>query len=141
MTALTWYDLLILIGIPSLISGIALFLFARFVNRRDKKKEQKEKEQKAISDDIVLLKEGQQASLQMMLYIYGDKYLQRGYITLLEKTCYEKMYKSYHQLGQNGVMTDMYERVMALPNEHTVISVKSKKKKLKPHQQGQLQAV
>lgn len=139
MTFLTWYDFLVLIGVPSLISGLALFLFARFVNRRDKKREKKEKEQKAISDDIALLKDGQQASLQMMLYVYGDKYLERKYITLLEKTCYEKMYKSYHQLGQNGVMTDMYERVMALPNEHTVVPVKFKKKKPKQHQQSSAQ--
>lgn len=139
MTFLTWYDFLVLIGVPSLISGLALFLFARFVNRRDKKREEKEKEERATREDIAALKEGQQAALQMMLYRYGDKYLERGYITLLEKTCYEKMYNSYHKLGQNGVMTDMYERVIALPNKPVVVAIGYKKKKSKQHQQAPAQ--
>lgn len=48
--------------------------------------------------------------------VQGLKYwLNRGYLPLEERTSFEEMYKAYHINGGNGVVTDLYERAMALP--------------------------
>ena len=48
--------------------------------------------------------------------IQGLKYwLEREYLPLEERTSFEKMYEAYHINGGNGVVTDLYERAMALP--------------------------
>lgn len=48
--------------------------------------------------------------------VNGLKYwLEREYLPLEERTSFEKMYEAYHINGGNGVVTDLYERAMALP--------------------------
>lgn len=110
-----WYDILMLLGIPSIIcvifSGVWTSILQKFTNAR-KAADDKEKKR---DEDISLLKEANQAQLQNQLYDMGDRLVKRKWASLLEKQCYEKMYNSYHKLGQNGVMTDLYLAVMDLP--------------------------
>lgn len=48
--------------------------------------------------------------------VQGAKYyIKQGYMPLEERTSYELMYEAYHRNGGNGVVTDLYERTMALP--------------------------
>ena len=48
--------------------------------------------------------------------IQGLKYwLEKGSLPLEERTSFEKMYEAYHINRGNGVVTDLYERAMALP--------------------------
>lgn len=60
---------------------------------------------------------GVQALLRdRMLYCY-NKYIDAGYAPIYAKENYENMYKQYHELGGNGVMTHLHEEFMALPTE------------------------
>ena len=48
----------------------------------------------------------------------GHRYFtERGYASYDDKTNYENLYIAYHGLGKNGVMTQCYNEVMALPAE------------------------
>lgn len=50
--------------------------------------------------------------------VHGAKdYLDQGYMPLEERTSFQLMYDAYHINKGNGVVTDLYERVMNLPYE------------------------
>lgn len=44
-----------------------------------------------------------------------EKYLSYGKITIYARDSIQKMYRAYHNLGGNGTITDLYNRVMKLP--------------------------
>lgn len=44
-----------------------------------------------------------------------EKCLRRGHATLEQKQTIDAQYESYHNLGGNSFVTDLYERVMDLP--------------------------
>ena len=44
-----------------------------------------------------------------------DKYTERREIPIYAKESLEKVYTSYHELGGNGTMTDLYNECMELP--------------------------
>lgn len=63
------------------------------------------------------LEYGVQALLRdRMLHCY-NKYIEAGFAPIYAKENYEKMYRQYHELGGNGVMTHLHEEFMALPTE------------------------
>lgn len=101
----TVYDILILIGVPSLIV-LAVQTALIFVLNKYRKK-------KSTDDDIRL---GVQALLRNELLRQGKVFTEDlGYCSLPDKENYDNMYNRYHNLGKNGVMDSLHERVMALP--------------------------
>lgn len=112
-----WYNILMLIGIPSIICVIFSTFWTKIMSRAEKRRKKEEEKEAKLENDILLLKEANQAQLQAQLYEMGDRLKKQKYASMLEKTCYEKLYNSYHKLGQNGVMTDLYCDVMDLPTE------------------------
>jgi len=112
-----WYNILMLIGIPSIICVIFSSFWTKIMSRAEKRQKEEEEKEAKLENDLVLLKEANQAQLQAQLYEMGDRLKKQKYASMLEKTCYEKLYNSYHKLGQNGVMTDLYCDVMDLPTE------------------------
>lgn len=63
------------------------------------------------------LEYGVQALLRdRMLHCY-NKYIEAGFAPIYAKENYENMYRQYHELGGNGVMTQLHEKFMALPTE------------------------
>lgn len=60
---------------------------------------------------------GVQALLRdRMLHSY-NKYIELGYAPIFAKENFENMYKQYHELGGNGVMTQLHMEFMELPTE------------------------
>ena len=112
-----WYNVLMLIGIPSIICVIFSSFWTKIMSRAEKRQKEEQEKEAKLENDIILLKEANQAQLQAQLYEMGDRLKKQKYASMLEKTCYEKLYNSYHKLGQNGVMTDLYCDVMDLPTE------------------------
>lgn len=99
-----WYELLTLVGLPSILS----FLFQMLLTKTSQKV-------KYNKDNNELLYQSQQALLRDRLRELYIRYNEQGYIELSDKDNYNNMYQIYHKLGVNGVMDDMYKRVMALP--------------------------
>lgn len=112
-----WYNILMLIGIPSIICVIFSSFWTKIMSKAEKRRKEEEQKETKLENDIILLKEANQAQLQAQLFEMGDRLKKQKYASMLEKTCYEKLYNSYHKLGQNGVMTDLYCDVMELPTE------------------------
>lgn len=100
----TWYEIAMMIGLPSIIVFLFTFLFNYLVGRNKNNRE-----------DSRLLKLGLQALLRDRLMDGYKHFKKQGWIEVAEKENYDNMYKNYHGLGQNGVMDGMYAEIMALP--------------------------
>lgn len=97
---LTVYEILILCGVPSILS----FLFTWWFNKKKGKKNVDYELRKAI-----------QADLRLDLLFYHDKFKPQGWIPVEYKSAYDNMYKRYHALGKNGVMDGYHKEIMELP--------------------------
>lgn len=63
------------------------------------------------------LRLGVQALLRDRLYAYYNKYSELEYAPIYARENFENIYKQYHNLGNNGVMDDIYKKFMELPTE------------------------
>lgn len=97
---MTLYQLLSVLGIPSLMGAIALSIFNII---------------KSKSASNKLIKEGVLAILHNKIYTLGKQYIEQEYITLADLKDFEYLYNAYHKLGGNGTGTEIFERVKDLP--------------------------
>ncbi len=109
------YQILTIIGIPSLITLFVQWLITTF-----------SKKNKTHRLEIEYLKLGIQALLRDRLLESYKACKKRGWISIQDKENFNNMYCQYHSLGQNGVMDGVYKEVMSLPTEPP-ITKKSKK--------------
>lgn len=84
------------------LGGLASFLMAKYKGAQ--------KREKALSDGV-------QSLLRNHLIEYHDKYTERGYCPIYAKESARRSYEAYHELGGNGVITKLYNDIMALPEE------------------------
>lgn len=102
---ITTVQLLTILGVPSLISALTIFVVSWVV-----------KKIKAKGGIDTILRKAMQAILRQKLLEMHDKYYNRqGWIPEEYKASYDNMYTYYHILGKNGVMDQYYEEVMSLP--------------------------
>lgn len=80
------------------------------------KKEFKQ-ELKPIFEDMELMKRTMQKDVRRSLRQDGKMYCDRGYASQQEKTEFDELYWAYHNLGKNGVVDSLHDRVMNLPDE------------------------
>lgn len=97
---MTLYQLLSILGIPSLMTSFAVFILTLIKNKRSKYK---------------TIEEGMRCILHNMVYNQGKDYISAGEITWEDMKDYEYLYNTYHELGGNGTGTEIYERVKDLP--------------------------
>lgn len=126
------YDILMMIGIPSIISFIFQLVFTKVAFKVKKNKECINKE----LEDTILIRKALQVILRDRLRELYTKYTKRSYIDIADKDLFDSMYKIYHKLGQNGVMDGMYNKVMSLPTSQQYNSSKKQKEKEKENNQG-----
>ena len=111
---LTIYDILILVGVPSIISFIFQMLLRASIKNAKKAK-----------DTDILITRAMQVLLRDRLRELYTKHNRAGYIDIADKDIFDSMFKIYHCLGENGVMDGIYAKVMELP------TTKQKKKEIK----------
>ncbi len=90
-----------LLGVPALLAAGYKYLAAKI----------KDIEQKTIATQ-----KGIQAMLRAQMISEYNKALDRGYAPIYAKENFENVWKNYHTLGANGVMDDIHERYMELPD-------------------------
>ena len=78
----------------SIITGCATYLYGRYCRER-------------------ALRRGVQAILRYDMLTVYNVFRKRG-CTVSEKQSFANMYECYHALGKNGVMTSIYNKVMAM---------------------------
>lgn len=52
--------------------------------------------------------------LRVQLIEYHDRYMKEGHIPSYALTNFIEMYEAYHDLGGNGMVTEMYKEVLEL---------------------------
>lgn len=121
-----WLQLVSVVGIPSLISGLVLLVMTRQLNKRDKAIAEREtaaaaraeaareeaKMAKEKSDAIAL---GIQAILRDRLLQGYRHYFQKGWADYDDRENLENIWLQYHSLGANGVMDGFREKFLKLP--------------------------
>ncbi len=63
------------------------------------------------------IQNGLQSLLRAEIIRQHEKYTERGFCPIYAKDALRREYESYHLLGGNGVITDLYNDLIALP-EH-----------------------
>ena len=87
-------------------------------------------ELKDVKEDLSLVKDGLQKDLYGDLVRIYSEYKDKKFATIEEKRDYDALYRSYHNLGQNGVADGMHKYVMeTLPDIKPVTPRKPRKKK------------
>ena len=74
------------------------------------KLECKYKEQEAV-------RLGVQALLKNEIYKQYSEWMEKGYCPIHARENIQNMYERYHNLGENGVMTDLVKKIFELPTE------------------------
>lgn len=93
-----------------LFTGAVALLTFGYKQIYSKLKQEQEKN-KAIA-------EGVQSLLRESIVGNYNKYTDKGFCPIYAKESIRKVYHSYHNLGGNDVATDLYNKLLKLPEEH-----------------------
>ena len=107
-----WYQILMVIGIPSIISGLVALGINRGMKARDEKQEEIRQQSEAIERQNKALMAGVQAILRDRLLNGYRHYAQKGWADYDDM---ENMWEQYHALGANGVMDGYRAKFLVLP--------------------------
>lgn len=58
---------------------------------------------------------GVQSLLRAEIIRQNEKWVERGYCPVYAKDAVRREYEAYHALGGNGVITDLYNDILSLP--------------------------
>lgn len=88
-------------------------------------------ELKDVKEDLSKVKEGLQKDLYVDLVNIYNEHKKKNFATLEEKRDYDALYKSYHNLGQNGIADGMHDYVIHMSESKPIKKKSSTKKKQK----------
>lgn len=108
-------QILTIIGVPALISGIVLIVINRSLKKRDAKQEEIRKQNAEMERQNKAIMLGVQAILRDRLLQGYRHYIDKGFAEYDDRENMENIYTQYHALGANGVMDDMREKFRSLP--------------------------
>lgn len=108
-------QILTIIGVPALISGIVLIVINRSLKKRDAKQEEIRKQNAEMERQNKAIMLGVQAILRDRLLQGYRHYIDKGFAEYDDRENMENIYTQYHALGANGVMDDMRDKFRSLP--------------------------
>lgn len=98
------YQLLCLVGFPTVCAGCVTAIIHNLrIHLKDNDKK----------TDAVQI--GVQALLRSQMISDYNKWTTKGYAPIYARENFQNLYEQYHALKGNGVMTDIYNKFMALP--------------------------
>ena len=115
------------------VPNLFFLLWSTIINKRHKKKEDEvqarraeiERQQKEIQEQNQQLEAQNKATMLGVQALLRDRllqafkhYISQGYAEYNDRENVKNMYDQYEALGPNSVMTDMYEKFVALPTQH-----------------------
>ena len=115
-----WLTIFLACGGSTLCSLLVTLIFNSIVNSSKRRRQEREELIKELKGTDKELKEGMQALLRDRLYELFGKCVRKKYATIEERTNFVNMYTRYHNLGQNGVMDDIYHKFMKLPTKEQI---------------------
>ena len=103
------YQMLCLIGIPSIITGVNVYTFNKM---------------KSLKTKHVSLELGVQALLRSQMINDYNFWNEKGYAPIYARENFENCWIQYHNLGANGVMDDLHIKFMSLPTPQSTSKTK-----------------
>ena len=104
---MTWYQILTVIGIPSIVTAVLNWFERRAVRK------EKAKDKSAQKTDALAL--GVQALLRAQMIDDYNHYAEKGAAPIYARENFENLWKQYENLGANGVMDHMRAQFLSLP--------------------------
>lgn len=112
-----WYQILCAVGIPSIISGIVLIVINKGQRKRDRRQEEMARQNMEMEKQNKAIMAGVQALLRDRLLQGYRHYQDKGWADYDDRQNMENIYLQYHGLGQNGVMDQMRQQFLLLPEQ------------------------
>lgn len=112
-----WYQIAMVIGIPSIVSGLVALCINRGMKKRDAKQEEIRLQTEIMEKQNKALMAGVQAILRDRLLNGYRHYSAKGWADYDDRQNMENMWEQYHALGANGVMDGYRKKFLELP-EH-----------------------
>ena len=111
------YQILSVCGVSGIVSGLVGVLIAVFLKRPLEKRVSESEEVSArVEAQNTATMLGVQALLRDRLVQAFNHYLARGWIGAEERDNIDNMYVQYEALGDNNVISDIYNQVRNLPS-------------------------
>ena len=92
-------------------------IYSTGMANKAEKKRQKDVEEMRQNDRSKQIESGLQSLLRAEIIRSHEKYMDKGYCPVYAREALNRIYESYHALGGNGTMTELYKQVMALPTD------------------------
>lgn len=105
------------ISSPRLDSQLAVYSAAAIVSVFGIMLSHMRSEKQKAEEDNELVKSALRALLRSELMRIHHHAMRDGYAATVDKEVMERTYRSYHQLGGNGIATNLYDEMMALPTK------------------------
>ena len=111
------YQVLSVCGVSGIVSGLVGVLIAVFLKRPlEKRVKDTEDANARVEAQNAATMLGVQALLRDRLLQAFNHYLARGWIGADDRANVDNMYVQYEPLGENNVISDIYNQVRALPS-------------------------
>ena len=104
-----------LVSNPRLDSQFAIYSAAAVVALLGVMLSNRRVEKEKAEEENELFKSALRALLRSELMRTHHHAMREGHASTLDKEVMERTYKSYHQLGGNGIATNLHDEMMALP--------------------------
>lgn len=98
----------------NLISGIILAAATYTIN---KARAEREAERRRLEEKEKALSDGVESLLRKSLVDDYNKYSDRGFCPIYAKESVKRAYKAYHALGGNDVITELYHKILQMPED------------------------
>ena len=92
-------------------------IYSTAMANKSERKRQQDVEELRKNDRTKQLENGVQSLLRAEIIRSHEKYMDKGYCPVYAREALNRIYESYHALGGNGTMTELYKQVMALPTD------------------------
>lgn len=102
---------------PRLDSQLAIYSMAAVVALLGVMLSNRRAEKEKADEESELVKSALRALLRSELMRTHHQAVRDGYASTVDKEVMERTYYSYHQLGGNGIATNLHDEMMALPTK------------------------
>lgn len=102
----TW----ILNFLPSVVLLVISYIFTKTMGNRDREISEERTKSRALA-------EGVEALLRQSIINSYNKYADRGCCPIYAKEGIKRVYIAYHNLGGNDVATELYHKILQMPED------------------------
>lgn len=96
--------------VSSLVLVVLTFKINKILNKKDETATKEKNQSQAIADGV-------QCLLRDSIVRDFNKYTEKGFCPIYAKETIKRAYKAYHALDGNDVATELYNKILEMPEE------------------------